>query len=154
MNCVALLSALLLGLGRASGYTNAPLANGASISGLWPRQAVATAFGETPLELTPDFAFTTASASPRVARALARYLVIVHGQAPLWPRWSAPAATLPLAALDVALADDAPDPDAPPRLHDDESFALWVNASGARLRVAGFAGVQRGLEAFAQVDLS
>ena len=44
--------------------------------------------------------------------------------------------------------------DAPPRLHDDESFALWVNASGARLRVAGFAGVQRGLEAFAQVDLS
>ena len=49
------LAAAAIGAPRA-----APLASGASVSGLWPRQNLATASGSSPLEIAAGFAFELA----------------------------------------------------------------------------------------------
>ena len=135
----------------ASGGASTPLASGPSVSGLWPRQTVAYSSGETALELAADFAFRPTTSSARVQRACERYLAIIFGQKELWAHATAPAGAIPLRALVVAAPDDE---DAAPRLGDDESFALRVNASGAALEARSFSGVQRGLEAFAQLTIA
>ena len=149
---------ILLGSAAAAGTAPprpAPLASGPSVSGLWPRQAVAEASGETPLALADTFAIRAGGAtpsSPRLQRAFARYEAIIRGQKTLWTRSSAPAATLPLHGLDVVTPSGAA-LEAYPALGDDESFALSVNASAATLHAATFSGVHRGLETFAQLTI-
>ena len=142
------------GLGAQPPPSAAPLATGASTSGLWPRLGTASASGTVPLLLSPGvFAFTSpaAAASPRLQRALARYLAVVMEQKTLW-RDAAPSRTLPLRALEVVVA--AGGLDAPPQLHDDESFSLLVSPAQAVLRARTFSGVHRGLEAFAQLTVN
>ena len=153
--------ALLILLGSAAAAATAPprpapLASGPSVSGLWPRQAVAEASGETPLALAETFAIRASGgatpSSPRLQRAFARYEAIIREQKTLWTRSPAPATTLPLRGLDVVTPSGAA-VEAFPALGDDESFALSVNASAATLHAATFSGVHRGLEAFAQLTI-
>ena len=107
--------------------------------------------GETALELAADFAFRPTTASTRrAARACDRYLAIIFGQKELWPHATAPA------GAPSARSSSRRRTTATPRqkLGDDESFALRVNASGAALEARSFSGVQRGLEAFAQLTIN
>jgi hypothetical protein len=147
---------LLLLLTLAGTASAVPLASGPSVSGLWPRQAVALATGDTALELSDAFTIRSSAGGgggeTRLTRAFARYEAIIRGQKTLWTRSAAPEHTLPLPSLEVTLAPGA-DPDAMPQLGDDEGFDLWVNSSSATLHAASFSGAHRGLEAFAQLTV-
>ena len=134
--------------------SDAPLAHGASVSGLWPRQAVAEASGDVPLLLGADFAFASSSSgsSGRLRRAFGRYEAIISSQKTLWTRSAAPTDALPLNRLEVVVPAEV-DLDAYPALGDDESFTLQVGPTTATLHAGSFSGVHRGLETFAQLTI-
>ena len=130
----------ILSVAHATQQFMAPLARGNALSGVWPRHENSWATGHIPLQVISTFKFACTPSSARLERAFSRYERIIKSQKTLWVHDKTAGQLHPLKQLLVSVPPNV-SLDAPPQLHDDESFELDVNASGAWLTARAFGGV-------------